>query len=114
MIGIDVLITQVSGLQRQDLERWISNDWVKPDRHSDSYMFVEIDVARVRLIQELRDEMGVNEAALPVVLSLLDQLYDLRRRMHELSAAISQTVPTDARGDLMKYLEKRSLKYITS
>jgi len=35
----------------------------------------------VRLIQDLRDRLEINEAALPVVLMLLDQLYDLRRRM---------------------------------
>ena len=108
MIDIDVLITQLSGLKRQDLERWITNEWVRPDGRSGSYMFLEIDVARVRLIRELRDEMGVNEAALPVVLSLLDQLYDLRRRMRELSDAIGQIAPNEVRRDLMNHLEKRS------
>jgi chaperone modulatory protein CbpM len=38
----------------------------------------------VRLILELRDLMQVNEEALPVVLSLLYQIYELRRRMRAL------------------------------
>ncbi len=81
MITIEVLLTQLPNLPLQDLERWISNDWVRPDGRAGEYAFREIDVARVRLIQELRDKLEINEAALPVVLLLLDQLYDLRRRM---------------------------------
>jgi hypothetical protein len=46
---------------------------VRPDGNAGHYEFREIDVARVRLIQELRNELQINEAALPIVLSLLDQ-----------------------------------------
>jgi chaperone modulatory protein CbpM len=88
MITVEVLLTQLPGLPLQDLERWISNDWVRPDGGVGDYAFGEIDVARVRLIQELRDNLDVNEAALPVVLLLLDQLYDLRRRMRDLRKEI--------------------------
>jgi chaperone modulatory protein CbpM len=84
MITVQVLLTQLPDLPLQDLERWISNDWVRPDGRAGDYNFREIDVARVRLIQELRDKLEINEAALPVVLMLLDQLYDLRRRMRDL------------------------------
>jgi chaperone modulatory protein CbpM len=84
MITIEVLLARVPDLPLQDLERWISNDWVRPDGRAGDYAFGEIDVARVQLIQELRDRLEINEAALPVVLLLLDQLYDLRRRLRDL------------------------------
>ena len=84
MITIEVLLARVPDLPLQDLERWISNDWVRPDGRAGDYAFGEIDVARVQLIQELRDKLEINEAALPVVLLLLDQLYDLRRRLRDL------------------------------
>ena len=90
MITIDVLVAQMPGLDRHDLERWISNDWVRADPKDGTLIFGEIDVFRVRLIRELRDDMDINEAALPIVLSLLDQVYDLRRRMRELSGAIGE------------------------
>ena len=106
MITIEVLVTQLSGLRRQDLERWISNEWVRPDGQAGNYVFCEIDVARVRLIQELRDEMQINEEALPVVLSLLDQLYDQRRRMRELNDALLGTLPDKARQALARRLAK--------
>ena len=35
--------------------------------------------------------MQIDEDALPVVLMLLDQIYDLRRRMHALGKAIEHT-----------------------
>jgi chaperone modulatory protein CbpM len=104
MIGIDVVIGRISGLKRQDLERWISNAWVQPDRSASGYVFREIDVARARLILEMRDEMEINEDALPVVLLLLDQLYELRRQMRDLNNAFMQVVPGDVRQDLAAHL----------
>ncbi len=106
MITIDILVTQMTGLQRQDLERWIANEWVRADRRADDYVFQEIDVARVRLIKELRDEMQVGEEALPVVLSLLDQLYEQRRRMRELCDLLRRIAPEEMRETLARYLEE--------
>ncbi|MDR3528653.1 MAG: chaperone modulator CbpM [Rhizomicrobium sp.] len=104
---IDFVVAQMPGVQRPDLERWILNEWVKPDAGCGDYEFCEIDVARARLIRDLRDDLDVNEEALPVVLLLLDQLYDLRRRLHDISAAIDQTVPMDVLADLVGHLAKR-------
>jgi chaperone modulatory protein CbpM len=73
-------------VDQADIERWIVNAWVRPDGRIGAWSFQEIDVARIRLIRELRDELAVNEDALPVVLSLLDQLHDTRRRMGQLLA----------------------------
>ena len=109
MMTIEIVIAQVPGLQRPDLERWISNEWVRPDGPSGHYDFCAIDVARARLIRDLRDEMEVNEAALPVVLALLDQLYDLRRRMREIGDAIDNTVPGDVLEHLVAHLAKHRL-----
>ena len=91
MIGIEILVAQVRGLERADVDRWIAQQWVKSDGQAGQYAFQDIDVARVRLIRELRDELQVNEEALPVVLLLLDQLYDTRRRLHDLSEALGST-----------------------
>jgi chaperone modulatory protein CbpM len=85
MISIELVVTRINGLKRGDLERWIANDWVRPERSADSYLFSDIDVARARLIQELCHDLELGERALPVVLSLLDQLYDLRRYLRHQS-----------------------------
>jgi len=84
MITIEVLCARFATLRADDLLRWIAEGHVRPDRAADDLVFTEIDVERVRLILDLRDVMLVNEEALPVVLSLLDQLYELRRRLREM------------------------------
>ena len=107
MIGIEFVLTIVSGLQRPDLDRWIAHRLVLPDSEAGTYVFREIDVARIRLIQQLRDDLQVNEEALPIVLSLLDQLYDIRRRMRELGSALGQTATEDVRRAVVSHLTNR-------
>jgi chaperone modulatory protein CbpM len=84
MITLDILCARFTALNPDDLRRWIAEGHVRADRAADDLVFTEIDVERVRLILELRDLMQVNEEALPIVLSLLDQIYELRRRMRAL------------------------------
>ena len=109
MTSIEMVITSHAGLKRDDLERWISNQWVRPDGRSGAYVFREIDVARVTLILELRNELEIDEEALPVVLSLMDQVYDLRRRLRLLSNAITTIAPEDTRRELADFLADPSL-----
>ncbi len=97
MITIEMLTRTVRGLDPEDLRRWIDNAWVRPDGGPGQYRFHEIDVARLRLIVELRDDLGGDEAALPVVLSSLDQLYETRRQMMRLRTVIETAVPDDIR-----------------
>jgi len=101
MISMEVLLQQTQGLEQDDVERWIVNAWVKPDGAQGGYVFAEIDVARVRLIQELRDDLLVNEESLPVVLLLLDQLYDVRRKMRAVSLILDRIAPGALRLDAL-------------
>jgi chaperone modulatory protein CbpM len=84
MITLDILCARFTALNPDDLRRWIAEGHVRTDRAADNLVFTEIDVERVRLILELRDLLLVNDEALPIVLSLLDQIYELRRRMRAL------------------------------
>ncbi len=102
--GIDGLLAEIAGLHRTDLERWIALDWVRADGPAEAPVFHDIDIARARLIIVLHDELELSEAALPVVLLLLDQLHAMRRRMHELGAALETTVPEAMRVELVARL----------
>lgn len=104
VMTIELVIRAVPGLERGDLERWVTHEWVRPDRDDDTLLFHEIDVARVRLIHELSVDLKVNEEALPIVLSLLDQLYETRRRMRVLTEAIA-IAPEEARRALLDCIE---------
>jgi chaperone modulatory protein CbpM len=48
-----------------------------------------MECARVRLICTLHYELEIDPETLPVVLSLIDQLYDTRQRLLTLTAAIA-------------------------
>ena len=108
MIDVELLFARVSNLDPQDLDRWISMAWVRPEIGDQGYLFQEIDVARVALIRDLTDRMRVGEEAMPLVLSLLDQLYDARRRMREVGAALAEMAPETLRLELMRRLAERT------
>ena len=68
-------------LSQVELIAWVERGWVIPDTVGSGFEFHEIDVARVRLIHDLRRGMDIGEDAVPLVLSLLDQVYELRSRL---------------------------------
>ncbi|UFN51233.1 chaperone modulator CbpM [Roseomonas sp. OT10] len=104
MITREMLLRRVERLEAEALERWIAEDWVRPVRQAGVPVFAEADVARLRLILDLRDEMEVGEEALPVVLSLIDQLHETRRQMRRLCEALLQAGPEDRARDVLDRL----------
>jgi chaperone modulatory protein CbpM len=93
MISFDAVLRLIGDLQAEELRRWIAERWVRPETLASGYVFHEVDVARVRLIRELRYDLAIDEETLPVVLGLLDQVYALRRRLGRLQAAIDEQPP---------------------
>jgi chaperone modulatory protein CbpM len=89
MIAFDELLRQMRGLDRRELMRWVENRWVLPERQERTWIFHEVDVARVELILEIRQEFAIDEEALPLVLGLLDQVYDLRRQLRRVCDALA-------------------------
>ena len=77
---------RISGVSPQELERWVEERLLLPDEGG----FEEVDVARARLIVELRRDFALDEEALPLVLSLLDQVYALRRQVRALCDALQE------------------------
>jgi chaperone modulatory protein CbpM len=74
-----------ANIDRETLELWIEEEWVLPQGQSDALEFSETDLARVRLIQDLIDDLGVNAEGVGVALHLIDQIHDLRRALSELT-----------------------------
>ena len=104
LITFEEVVSEVE-ISGAELTIWIEQNWVLPDEKEGNFFFDSTDVARVRLITELRRDMGVNEEAMPVVLRLLDQVYSLRHALANLTAAI-KGLPEDARGQLESALRK--------
>lgn len=75
-------------LPEPELQGWVRRGWVRPEGVEPNWVFQEIDVARVRLIHDFRHTMEVSEETIPLVLSLLDQVYTLRGQMRAFARAV--------------------------
>lgn len=73
-----------SGVQVQTLEFWLEQEWLIPEQTAGGMSFSEKDVARARLIQDLKTDLGVNDEGIDVVLHLVDQLHGMRRALAQL------------------------------
>jgi chaperone modulatory protein CbpM len=82
-----------SGLQIQTLEFWLEQQWLIPEETSIGIRFSNGDVARARLIQNLKSDFGVNDEGVDVILHLIDQLHGLRRVLRELHAEMDSGSP---------------------
>lgn len=89
MMRVDDLVEAISGLQRSDLEVWVREELVTPRRESGMLLFTDMECARVRLICTLRYKLEIDAETLPMVLSLIDQLYEARQRLLSLTAAVA-------------------------
>ncbi|MCK1311819.1 MULTISPECIES: chaperone modulator CbpM [unclassified Bradyrhizobium] len=78
-----------SHLDSSTIEAWVDAEWLVA--HQPGHPFSEQDLARVRLIQDLKDDLGVNEEGIALVLHLLDQLYGLRCLLRDIQAMRTTT-----------------------
>lgn len=104
-IGLDEVLTQCRRVSRTELTLWIERHWVRPHHEGAGWAFNDIDVARIELICDLRGDMDINDEAVPVVLSLLDTVHGLRRRLSLLAEAIGH-LPPETRAALADELRR--------
>jgi chaperone modulatory protein CbpM len=90
------VVEHVEEITVRRLRTWVRRGWVRPERRGRQHAFSELDVARIRLVCQLRDELSIDEETIPVVLSLLDQLYGVRRELRNLARAVDEQ-PEDVR-----------------
>lgn len=87
---IDAVVALIGNLDTVELTGWVERGWVEPDAAGEVWEFHEIDIARIRLIRDLRRGMDVGEDAIPLVLSLLDQVYELRGQLRRMLGALGE------------------------
>lgn len=89
MKRVEEVVEQIDELERSDLDAWISAELIQPHEEAGALVFSEMECARIRLICSLRYELEIDAETLPVVLSLVDQLYRTRQHLLKLTAAVA-------------------------
>lgn len=106
MMRLEAIVALFPDLETVEVTEWIERRWVQPEPgEGGGWVFHEIDVARVRLIYDLRRDLEVTEDTVPLVLSLLDQVYELRCRLKAMTEAL-ETQPPELRAAVLKALER--------
>lgn len=80
-----------SGLEGQTLEFWLEQQWLIPEQTSTGMQFSDRDIARARLVRDLKRDMGINDEGVDVILHLMDQLYGLRHALATLRHELYKT-----------------------
>jgi chaperone modulatory protein CbpM len=75
-----------SHLDAPTLNAWIEAEWLVPITITKTLDFSDADLARVRLIQDLKADFGVNDEGISIILHLLDQLHGLRCLVRDIQA----------------------------
>jgi len=102
MMRIHAVIALFPDLDERELGVWIAQHWVQPEPAlDDGPVFREIDIARVHMIYDLRRRLDVHEETMPLVLSLLDQVYELRRNLKAVTRALDDQ-PGDIRAAVLR------------
>ena len=109
MTIFDDLVAAMPALQRSDLEIWIREELVVPRQEAGTLLFTDMECARVRLISSLHYELEIDAETLPVVLSLVDQLYETRQRLLSLTAAVA-TQDEDTQAAIIAAMEPDAIR----
>jgi MerR family transcriptional regulator/heat shock protein HspR len=95
------------GMHPQTLRIYESKGLIRPKRTAgNTRLYSEADVERLKLIQRLTTELGLNLAGVEHVLRLEDELLRLRRRFDRMEREMRQTIQEvhrQYRRDLVPY-----------
>lgn len=106
MIGENELIARFACLERQVLLIWIEEGLIAPHRDERGFLFDRLDESRIALACDLHYRMGLDHASLPVILSLIDQLHDVRHHLRVLTGAVAEQ-PETVQQEITRRLSER-------
>ena len=87
------VVARVGRITITELRLWQAHGWVAPRRDAEGPLFDDLDVARIGLVCDLREDMEIDEETIPVLLSLIDQVHGLRRSLKCLAQAVDAQSP---------------------
>jgi MerR family transcriptional regulator, heat shock protein HspR len=84
---------ELVGMHPQTLRMYEAKGLVRPQRTpGNTRLYSEADLARLRLIQTLKAELGINLAGVEIVLRLEDELRKVQRRLERLERQMHEEV----------------------
>lgn len=89
-------LSVIEDLNREQLDRYIRAGVVVPVQSETGPLFRELDLARLHLVVDLTEGYHLDEDALGLVMSLVDQLHGLRGDMRAMLDAVARE-PTETR-----------------
>jgi chaperone modulatory protein CbpM len=92
----DEVVITVTRLTRVQLARFIEDEFVKPEHDVGGYIFRPIDIARLELLCDLSQDLDLDDTALGIVISLIDQLHAARQELAAVAGVID-ALPGDLR-----------------
>lgn len=95
MIGVTA---QITGMHPQTLRLYERLGLVNPSRSmGKTRLYSDEDIERLKKIQHLTQEMGINLAGVEVILNLLERMENMRRDMEEEMFHLKQEVEREMR-----------------
>lgn len=101
----DDVVTRVTRLTRRELVRFIDWEFVRPEQSNGGYVFRRIDIARLELLCDLSQDLDLDETALGIVISLIDQLHAARKDLTAMARAV-EVLPTEVQASIMDKLKQ--------
>ena len=100
------VVARIERLTLRELRLWVREGWVRPAQGERGPVFDDIDVARLRLLCDLRKDMALPADVLPTVLTLIDQLHRTRRDLRRLTEALDEQ-PAEVRRAVIASVRRR-------
>ena len=103
----EVLITIEEIQDETVVQEFVHHGWVKPVEQEGNWLFDPVDIARIRLVHQLRHELLVEDETMSLVLSLMDQLYTTRHQLKQMCQAISKQ-PRSVQAEIFSLMEEKN------
>lgn len=87
------------------IERWVARGLVLRSPSAEGDALDSIDMARLRLLNELADDIGLDDDTVEAVVALIDQVHTLRSELKLVASAIGEQ-PAETRASIATALKR--------
>ncbi|PZX14138.1 chaperone modulator CbpM [Celeribacter halophilus] len=102
---VEEVVTTVTRLTRRQLMGFVDGELVRPEQDERGYVFRQVDIARLELLCDLSHDLDLDETALAIVISLIDQLHGARQELATLAGAID-SLPDELQSRIMAEMKR--------